>query len=313
MTPEERNRLIEYLRLDRRLYDSQAEERLAALWREASMTEDADEEGLARLRREMKEPRRGRRSMLWRVMATVTGVAVACAIFAAGWWVAYSPQETIFITEPTHHVLSTASGSVGQFTLPDGTRVWLNSNSRLEYDGEMLADRSVKLHGEGYFDVKRDVAHPFTLSLDNMRVEVLGTRFDARCYGDGMIEDVVLRSGKVDVYHRNGNVLANLLPDERVVLDPMTGESEKTSVEAIDYCSWMKERQRFSNAPLQSVITNIERRYNIEIELGSGIDPRQRITLTVMREPVTDVLNVLGTLTRSNVRFKSPGKVVLSR
>ena len=77
--------------------------------------------------------------------------------------------------------LVTARGSKSEFTLPDGTRVWLNGDSRLSYPETFDAGiRRVRLDGEAFFQVRHDASHPFVVDMEVMQVEVLGTEFDAR-------------------------------------------------------------------------------------------------------------------------------------
>ena len=76
--------------------------------------------------------------------------------------------------------LLTAKGHVGEFTLPDGTKVWLNGESRLKYNAEFSGrTRDVALTGEAFFEVRKDTLRPFRVSMNDLQVEVLGTSFDA--------------------------------------------------------------------------------------------------------------------------------------
>ena len=74
-------------------------------------------------------------------------------------------------------------GSTTKMTLPDGTEVWLNAGSRMEYSqGFGVRDRRVKLSGEGYFEVHHNTAMPFIVNSSSLNVQVLGTKFDFRDY-----------------------------------------------------------------------------------------------------------------------------------
>ena len=96
--------------------------------------------------------------------------------------------------------LVTAQGSKGEFTLPDGTRVWLNGDSRLSYPETFDAEaRRVWLDGEAFFQVRHDASHPFVVDMEVMQVEVLGTEFDARHRTGTRYAETVLRSGSVRV------------------------------------------------------------------------------------------------------------------
>lgn len=95
--------------------------------------------------------------------------AAVLLIFAGGYYFAartVRPAEEI--------TLLTAKGNVGEFTLPDGSRVWLNGESRLKYPAEFSGPtREVALSGEAFFEVSKDSLRPFRVNMDNLQVEVL--------------------------------------------------------------------------------------------------------------------------------------------
>jgi ferric-dicitrate binding protein FerR (iron transport regulator) len=82
--------------------------------------------------------------------------------------------------------------------LSDGTRVWVNENTQIEYPEHFAAnERIVKLKGEAFFEVARDTTRPFIISSGNIKTTVLGTSFDVKAYGN--IAEVNVRTGKVKV------------------------------------------------------------------------------------------------------------------
>lgn len=82
--------------------------------------------------------------------------------------------------------------------LSDGTRVWVNENTQIEYPKDFASnERIVKLKGEAFFEVARDTKRPFIISSGNIKTTVLGTSFDVKAYGE--IAEVNVRTGKVKV------------------------------------------------------------------------------------------------------------------
>ena len=82
-----------------------------------------------------------------------------------------------------------------QFSLPDGTVGWLNSNSSLKYNGNFILDRQVTLDGEAYFEVFKDKSRPFIVTTNEVFVKVLGTRFNIAAYDNERDIEVVLEEG----------------------------------------------------------------------------------------------------------------------
>jgi len=91
--------------------------------------------------------------------------------------------------------------------LPDGTRVWLNENSKIDYPKKFSGkERTITLKGEAFFEVKRDPSHPFVISSGVIKTTVLGTSFNVKAYGDKQPE-VNVRTGKVKVESSQNTVL----------------------------------------------------------------------------------------------------------
>ncbi|MFZ0283312.1 MAG: FecR family protein, partial [Bacteroidales bacterium] len=89
-----------------------------------------------------------------------------------------------------------------QFSLPDGTTGWLNSNSSLKYNGNFKIDRQVILSGEAYFDVFKDSKRPFMVNANEVNVKVLGTRFNMASYENESSVEVVLEEGSLILYEK---------------------------------------------------------------------------------------------------------------
>ena len=120
--------------------------------------------GLQRLHAAIKPGRvrmLGRRILRYAVMAAaVLLIFAVCYYFAAR---TVRPAEEI--------TLLTAKGNVGEFTLPDGSRVWLNGESRLKYPAEFSGPtREVALSGEAFFEVSKDSLRQFSVNMENLQV-----------------------------------------------------------------------------------------------------------------------------------------------
>jgi len=163
---------------------------------------------------------------------------------------------------PVHHV-STARGETYQLLLPDGSKVWLNAASSLTYFTNFSENgkRLVKLEGEGYFEVRKDELHPFTVKSKNQEVKVLGTHFNVKAYNDEMEAKTTLVEGSVEV---TANGLFKLLrPNEQAKVT--NGKITIFPLKADDVVAWTKNEFMFNNESIESMMNSIGRWYNVDI------------------------------------------------
>lgn len=196
--------------------------------------------------------------------------------------------------------LVTAENSKGRFTLPDGSTVWLNADSRLAYDADFArkGHRRVRLEGEAFFDVKRDTLAPFEVKMGDLQVRVLGTRFTASHIDEFGIEEVTLQSGSVEVEHLRADERIRLLPDQNCTFDASTGLMTVRNVVADNYCSWTGDSIVFDNRTLEEIAVNLEHWYNIRIRIEPEVDASVRISFTLRPETLDETLRIIERLTR---------------
>ena len=153
-------------------------------------------------------------------------------------------------------------GKQTTLTLADGTRVWVNAGSRLIYPSAFDDDRrEIYAEGEIYIEVAHDAARPFTVHTGKMDVRVLGTRFYVSSYGRDRTQEVVLRSGSVNVAPADAPEHGiRIEPDQRASLDT-AGTFRIREVRAEDYISWIHGYYRFDNTLLSDVLARLARYY----------------------------------------------------
>lgn len=262
------------------------------LWDGHAATASVEESrrGLGRLHEAIR--RRVRLAIRRRILRW-TGVAAALAlIFTGGYLTAMRVHRPV-----GEVILLTAKDNTGEFTLPDGTRVWLNGESRLSYPAEFSGrEREVSLCGEAFFEVCRDTLRPFRVRMNSLQVEVLGTSFDAIGYAWASCDEVILKSGSVRVTHSSQARPVLLEPNEKLRLDRADNTLRVETVDAENYCRWFEPRLIFDSAPLGDILINLERRYHTEIAFPATIPADTRLSFTVYREPLENILEVMGTL-----------------
>jgi len=177
--------------------------------------------------------------------------------------------------------LSTPKGGQYQITLPDGTRVWLNSASSLRYPEAFPTDRrTVILEGEAYFEVKNRSNVPFEVVSKGQVVEVLGTQFNINAYKDEKKIKTTLVEGSISVRphvadqqiaHNIGSILDSksvmiLKPGEQAVLTEDGVQVNKVNTE--EFTAWKDGYFYFRDATLQDVMKQFSRWYDVDIQYG---------------------------------------------
>lgn len=115
-----------------------------------------------------------------------------------------------------------------QVTLPDGSKVWLNSGSTLIYPSTFaMAERGVYLNGEGFFEVTKDAEHPFVVNTRFLKMRVLGTTFNISAYPDDKQVKTTLETGALKVSLQNDTTISYYLkPDDQLVYIPSSNKVE---------------------------------------------------------------------------------------
>lgn len=151
--------------------------------------------------------------------------------------------------------------------LSDGTRVWLNSETRLRYPVVFAAtERQVEVSGEAYFEVSKDTDRPFLVNIPGLTtVEVTGTAFNVHAYPDEVTTKVTLVEGCVSLSNPLGKVA--LLPGEQG--QAVTGRlPEKSLVNVNLYTAWKDGRFVFKEQTLEEIMQTISRWYDVQVEFA---------------------------------------------
>jgi ferric-dicitrate binding protein FerR (iron transport regulator) len=180
-----------------------------------------------------------------------------------------------------------------QFSLPDGTTGWLNSNSSVKYNGNFNADRQVILTGEAFFDVFKDKKRPFIVNTNEVHVSVLGTRFNIASYEDEKNVEVVLEEGEIIFHVKGKNKSYTLNPNDLVRYDKILGDLSIEVVQPHKYLSWTEGKLVFRNDPLDVIAKRLERWYNIDVEVDVSLTEDLRLRATFIDEDLEEVLSLL--------------------
>ncbi len=180
-----------------------------------------------------------------------------------------------------------------QFSLPDGTVGWLNSNSSLKYNGNFILDRQVTLDGEAYFDVFKDKSRPFIVTTNEVFVKVLGTRFNIAAYDNERDIEVVLEEGSLVFNSEKTNKAYIMVPDDLVTYDKTEQDFSTETVQPQKYVSWTDGKLVFRNDPLDVISRRLARWYNIDVEVNGSMSNNLRLRATFKDENLEEVLSLL--------------------
>lgn len=225
--------------------------------------------------------------------------AAAAALFLTG-----AATSELVTGKRQETVLMASSENISSYTLPDGSKVWLNKNSWLTYSQKFgKRTRQVTLKGEGYFEVNRDEQRPFIVKMqNNLDIKVLGTTFNACNYPSLNKAEVILRSGSVQVSDNGRNEHVILKPNQKFTWNE--GSAEISSVNAMNCCRWFEHRLVFDNVKLKDILENLSHKYQTEISLNVGNLADKHMSMTIRDESVEDILDILTTLLPIRWRYQ---------
>ena len=221
----------------------------------------------------------------------------------------YSREDTVVTSrEERKNELIVPRGGEYQIVLADGTRVWLNSATKLIFPQNFTGkERRVMLSGEAFFDVARDESKPFIVETSRMDVKVLGTRFNVNADTDNEVVSTTLVDGCVEVASGTQKPIT-LVPGEQAYGE--AGELEKREVNIRLYTSWIDGRFMFNNVELEEIAKQISRWYDVEIFFTNENVKRTRFTGGMVKfKPLDDLIRMIEST--SPVRFSVNGKTIV--
>jgi ferric-dicitrate binding protein FerR (iron transport regulator) len=197
------------------------------------------------------------------------------------------------------------NGQRSQVTLYDGTKVWLNSGTKLRYPVVFSPKtRNVYLEGEAYFDVSKDSHHPFVVNAGRLQVKVLGTRFDVYAYPNESKLSATLEEGSVNAVNTATGNSVTLKPGEQVILNSDANALNHLAVNTELYTSWKENLLKFEDAPFEDVIKKMERWYDVRITVDPGINAKERYTMTIKTESLREMLQLISKTTKMDYEIK---------
>lgn len=187
-------------------------------------------------------------------------------------------------------------GKRSSLTLADGSRVWLNSGSVLEFPATFSGKkREIRLaSGEMYIKVSPDSDKPFYVHTSNFEVKVYGTAFNLSAYDD-QTSSIVLVEGSVALKRHGDKEEMALRPNELASYDSQSGSFNRQQVDVNNYISWREGYLTLDKTPMTELLQRIERYYNLSFNYEQDVNLQKR-TCTGKIYLSEDIDNVMTTI-----------------
>ncbi|ALJ06503.1 hypothetical protein APS56_15770 [Pseudalgibacter alginicilyticus] len=190
----------------------------------------------------------------------------------------------------TYNTLKVPYGKTFELQLSDGTKVQLNSGSSLKYPVNFIEgkDRLVYIVGEAYFDVEKDLMHPFLVNINELNVKVIGTQFNVHAYPEDDVTEVVLVEGSVGLYKEekeSDKSITYLTPGFKASFSKNSKEITKTPVLTNIYTSWVEGELVFRDMEFDNILKKLERFYDIDITNDNNSLSGQKFQASFGKKP----------------------------
>lgn len=206
----------------------------------------------------------GKRNIIYK-FAAILAIPVALTI---SWYIIKNHSNSFEKNQFCE--ISSPKGNISKCVLPDGTEVWINTGSTINYSTNSFNKdtREVKLDGEAYFHVSGNIQKPFTVTTTLGSIKVTGTEFNVKSYTNSNKFETVLKEGSVELcFHSNRQQTIGLIPGERAIYNSKKNKIIITKVDTEPFSSWRNGEIIFKDVTLNDLIIELERIYDIKFYL----------------------------------------------
>lgn len=261
----------------------------------------------SRIQETINEPRvvQMPRRPLWKKIVAVAAVA---SIF-----IALFLQVPSFFNEQSLTKISVRSNQKKQLTLPDGSTVWINGGSELQYPEKFNGKtREVYLSGEAYFDIQHDASKKFIIHTGEVTTIVLGTAFNIKEDKSTQTVAVTVTRGKVKVANGSHD-LGIITPNQQITFNLITQKSSKTEVNALAAVAWLETELHFDDETFAEVASKLQQRFNVEIRFDNEKLKNCRFTGTTSNaEKLEKILKVICAFNNATFKKQNDGSILIS-
>lgn len=189
------------------------------------------------------------------------------------------------------------SGQKTHLILPDGSKVWLNSQSSLSYPSDFgTENRTVRLVGEGYFEVVKDKTRTFCVETEGVNILVHGTKFNIDAHSSTLKTDISLLEGSISIEDKEQNTLATLIPNQTIKVNNQSLQFEIIEEDTQLSAQWSENKCRVENATAEEVFKRMGYWYGLNIHLENN-NTNYRYGFTIKEESFREFLELINELT----------------
>lgn len=261
-------------------------------------------------------------------MVRALGLVLLAGAGLTGWLVFRNSSPAVVATVKEKNRVVTHPGTRSHLLLPDGSSVWLNAGSELSYSTTFQSDeREVYLKGEAFFDVAKDVRHPFIVHTSSIDVRVLGTSFNVKAYQHDKTVEATLLKGAIEVIRKDVADAPRILlkPDEKLIWHIVSSEAGAQSISAaqalksveveslpshktcgdVAETAWMFSRLEFHGDSFEELAKKMERWYNVSIIFSNDRLKEDRFNGSFEKENVFQALDALQLTAKFTYKIKN--------
>lgn len=189
-------------------------------------------------------------------------------------------------------------------TLPDKSRVWVNSGSTLIYGSRFnKKERIIQLDGEAYFEVAKNKNAPFIVESHGFSTEALGTAFDVKAYSDEKQISTVLIRGKVEVGDELNKI--NLSPNQKVIYNRENKSMQKSDIaDGLIYADWRYNKLTFNSETFENIASVLERNYNVKFVFEAQSLKNYRYSGSISNTSLESLLQIFAMTSPISYRMK---------
>ena len=217
----------------------------------------------------------------------------------------YNPSKTRIYSDVLENI-KTPYGAKTSFKLPDGSDVWLNSASALSYQKQFDKIREVELSGQAFFNVIKN-GKPFIVKTRYGNIEVSGTSFDVKAFNDDDFETTLVE-GIVKIRNIKNQVVT-LKSGQQSIINHKN-EFEIRDVKTDLFTSWKDGKLIFINEPFQKVAKQLEKWYNVKIEIQGEKLKKLGYTGKIEMETFSEVLDLINVTTHIKYKFDKTTRIL---
>ena len=233
------------------------------------------------------------RLRLWNITTPIA--AAVCLLFI------FSTTLFLYITNQlsTEHFYTLLTGEdTSSFTMTDGTIITLNRNSRLSYSNKYgKENRNVKLEGEAYFEVAKDVNKPFIVKMDEASITVLGTHFNVQANTKSDNITATLVEGSIRFESEKQNVV--MTPNQQLTFSRSTNKIDIKEIETDTYTAWRNGLLKYKSIPFFQLIEDLQNIYSVKIQITDKRLTESSVTVSGTFEQKQSIEQILKVISHS--------------